>query len=104
MRAALALLALIASPALAHDHWINRQNLKDPTTGVLCCDHRDCHEIAHGGVREVVGGGYFVSETNEVIPERRVIWKSEDGLWWLCHWYKDGKKIVRCLIGPPPSN
>lgn len=94
---------LVASPAQAHDSWINRQRLVDPTTGEWCCNSGDCFEVKKGGVTEVVGG-FFVSRTGETIPHRRVVWRSQDGAWWECLWHVDGNPRIRCLIGPPSGS
>lgn len=95
---------LLATPALAHDHWINQPHIKDPLTGAHCCSaHKDCNPVKIGGVREVAGG-FFVATTGEVIPHGRVLWESRDGSWWQCLMHKDGKPVVRCLIGVPPGS
>ena len=103
MRKLFVVVVLVASPALAHDDWISQQRLVDPISGEWCCDHKDCAPVQKNGVQEVPGG-YFVYKTGETVPYRRVVWKSPDGAWWLCHMYKNGKPVVRCLIGPPPGS
>jgi hypothetical protein len=96
---ALAGVLVLAPIALAHDSWISDRGLTDPVSGQWCCNQHDC---APEQVREV-GGGYLV-QTGEVIPFRRVIWKSQDGRWWRCRRYQDGNESTRCLIGPPPGS
>ena len=102
---------LIASPALGHDTWISRNDLKDPQSGHPCCDHRDCAEVRPGGVKHVAGG-YLIADTEEIWPTSRVVWGSQDGKWWRCA-YSSGTPLgnlpgrrtsTRCLIGPPQIN
>lgn len=93
----------------AHDHgdgsWINHQNLRDPVSGEHCCNLNDCREEKV----EATAGGYLV-ETGEVIPSRRVVWRSPGG-WWRCR-YLGGEHTrpdqaagkTRCLIGPPQGS
>jgi len=95
---------LLTSSALAHDSWINQLRLTDPMSGQWCCNDMDCEAVPAGGVAEQQDG-YFIAETREVIAKERVIWKSQDGLWWRCrfmHGENAGK--TRCLIGPPPNS
>jgi hypothetical protein len=84
------------SLAAAHDSWISRNGLRDPVSGYWCCNHIDCRAEP---VREV-NGGYQV-ETGEVVPHERIIWRSQDGVWWRCRNMQTN--ATRCLIGPPPS-
>jgi len=96
------LLGLLASSfAAAHDHWISRNRMVDPQSGEWCCNHIDCDRVPTGGVREIFGG-YLVGETGETIPYQRVIWKSEDGVWWRCRNLRTN--ATRCLIGPPQGS
>ncbi len=95
-----AFVLLTGSFALAHDHWISNARMTDPQSGEWCCNHIDCAAVPAGGVRES-GGGYQIAETSETIPYQRVIWKSQDGLWWRCR--NLSTNATRCLIGPPPS-
>jgi hypothetical protein len=99
----IATLLLLAggSAALAHDHWINDKRLIDPVSGQWCCNKYDCAALPENGVAEV-HGGYSVAETGEVIPYKRIIWRSEDGSWWRCRNLQTN--ATRCLIGPPPAN
>jgi hypothetical protein len=90
-----------ASLATAHDHWISRNRITDPTSGEWCCNHIDCAEVPQNGVREN-GVGYVVAETGETIPYARIIWKSQDGSWWRCRNMRTN--ATRCLIGPPPGS
>lgn len=96
-----AFVLVTGSFALAHDHWINRQRMTDPVSGEWCCNHIDCAEVKAGGVGEVAGG-FMVTETKEVIPYTRIIWKSQDGQWWRCR--NLHTNATRCLIGPPPGS
>ena len=89
------------SLAAAHDSWISRNRLTDPTSGEWCCNHVDCAEVPAGGLAEKPGG-YEVAETGEVIPYQRIIWKSQDGGWWRCRNVRTN--ATRCLIGPPPGS
>lgn len=95
-------LVLVASTfAAAHDSWISRNRLTDPSSGEWCCNHIDCRAVPHGGVNEV-SGGYVISETGETIPYARVIWRSQDGIWWRCRNMRTN--ATRCLIGPPQGS
>ena len=91
--------ALTVSSVPAHDHWISRENLRDPVTGLWCCDERDTRE-ENDNVR-AVPGGYLIISTGEVIPNERVIWRSPGG-WWRSRNLGDG--TTRCLIGQPPGS
>lgn len=91
-------LALSATGAFGHDVWISRKHLVDPESRQWCCDEHDCEPLRAGEVREL-GASYTIAETGESIPSTRVIWRSEDGLWWRCRNLKDNS--TRCLIGPP---
>jgi hypothetical protein len=90
--------------AAAHDHWINHLRLTDPLSGQWCCNDMDCEAVRAAGIAEQQDG-YLVMETGEVIGKERVIWKSQDGLWWRCR-YTNGSNAgrTRCLIGPPPNS
>jgi hypothetical protein len=94
-------LLLGGSFAVAHDTWISRNRLTDPQSGEWCCNHIDCAMVPAGGVSES-SGGYLVGETGEVIPYQRIIWKSQDGVWWRCRNMRTN--ATRCLIGPPPNS
>ena len=94
------ILLLGISVAGAHDSWINRMRLTDPLSGQWCCNHIDCTSIP-GGVKEV-SGGYSVFETGEFIPHERVLWRSQDGVWWRCRNLQNNS--TRCLIGPPSGS
>lgn len=96
----IAMAMLIATGAFGHDSWINKRHLVDPQSRQWCCDEHDCEPLKTG-VKEN-GAGYIIAETGEDIPYARVIWKSEDGLWWRCRNLKDNS--TRCLIGPPPGS
>jgi hypothetical protein len=87
-----------SSLALAHDSWISRNRLTDPTSGEWCCNHIDCAAVPADGINEV-NGGYAVVETGELVPYARVIWRSQDGSWWRCRNMRTN--ATRCLIGPP---
>lgn len=58
------LLALLAAPALAHDHaftaaenaWLNRQYALD---GMKCCDETDAH-VGHHVEWRLIGGQYEI--------------------------------------------
>jgi hypothetical protein len=100
---AAALLAGAVSASRAHDHgpgsWINNEKLTDPQTGEWCCNLVDCREENV----TPVDGGYLV-ETGEVIPQKRVIWRSP-GSWWRCRYMSGAQEgQTRCLIGPPQGS
>jgi hypothetical protein len=98
-------LTVLMQCAKAHDHWINDARLVDPFTKEWCCNEHDCELINAGGVSETSGDSYLISETGEIFPAMRVIWKSGDGRWWRCR-YLGGDKAgqTRCLIGPVPNS
>lgn len=99
VRSMTVLILLFGAPmAAAHESWISGNNLTDPDTGAWCCNHVDCAALPNGGVKENTEG-VFVAETSETIPHKRVIWKSQDGLWWRCR--NMTTNATRCLIGPP---
>lgn len=91
-------LLLGATFAAAHEHWISENRLTDPQTGAWCCNQIDCAALPAGGIRESAEG-IFVAESSETIPHQRVIWKSQDGMWWRCRNMTTNE--TRCLIGPP---
>jgi hypothetical protein len=90
----------MAAPAIGHDSWISRQQLRDPASGEWCCNAIDCRAET---VREVAGG--YATEGGDVVPFARVIWRSPDGAWHRCR-YMSGPREgrTRCLIGPPPGS
>lgn len=89
---------LLARPANAHDSFISKKRLHDPSSKEWCCNHIDCAAVPVGGIAEY-GRGYLVTETREVIPYARVLWESDDGRWWRCR--NLDTNATRCLIGPP---
>lgn len=86
------IMALLAGPALAHDHWINHGKYLDPVTGLHCCDQHDCkplNEAAIEGVLRQPDGGMTVEG---VTFRRGQQHKSEDGKWYRC--------AQRCVFMP----
>ncbi len=106
----MALAIAVALPALAHDSWIARGNLRNPQ-GEWCCGDNDCAVMDEGTVSEMRGGLSFRGGAtvnghgnqrlfvNEVVPFSEVM-ASKDGLYWRCH-RSDGSR--RCTFGPPPG-
>jgi len=103
-------LPVLCASCWAHDSWISRDNLRDPLSGVGCCGDQDCEDLSKLGVTVTEQpSGFVLSDTNEQVEKRRVIWKSREG-----HWYRCFEKVstrggptwkrVRCLIGPPPQS
>lgn len=93
------LVLLSVTDAFAHDSWISRNRITDPATGEWCCNHLDCRPEK---VTAVEGG--YKTEYGDVVPHRRVIWKSPDGHWWRCrHLGGATPGATRCLIGSPPG-
>lgn len=102
----LALVLFLASPAIAHDHWINQGNYLSPVDGSRCCGISDCVELAPEAVRQIVGAspGYVWryqmpngDTRQEFIPQNEVQ-LSKDGGFWRCH-KPDGSR--RCFFVPP---
>jgi hypothetical protein len=93
--------------AYAHDSWINQNGLRDPQSKEWCCNDQDCERLDKNAVKELPNGNFYIVPSNEVWPEKRVLWQSADGAWWRCApIYNDDKGKVskpktRCLIGPP---
>ena len=104
MRAFLTFLALLVLPipVLAHEHWISRQQFRDPVSGAWCCNEHDCKVLDLRQIREtaggfLIGGMYFVTR-ERVLP-------SSDESYWACftnggtgaHEHQPG---IRCLFVP----
>lgn len=97
MRLLIALAALFATSALAHDSWINQGGFRN-AAGEWCCGEGDCFVVT--AVQTVtlptVGyrlpGGEFVP-LSEAQP-------SPDGQFWRCQ-RPDSSR--RCFFAPPPN-
>jgi len=110
---AIALVVLVTAAlrmARAHDSWINRDDLRDPISGVQCCGPADCEDLSIEGIKvtEEPNGDVTIADTGERVEARRVIWASPEGHWYRCSFFygESGAtmwKRVRCLIGPPPA-
>jgi hypothetical protein len=95
--AAALFLAPLASPAFAHDFWINHGNYTSPD-GVHCCGDNDCRALAPEDVKITPQGYALVN--GELVPFKEVQ-PSEDGKYWRCKRY-DGSR--RCFFAPMPSS
>lgn len=91
---ALAAIAWLATPAGAHDHWINHGGYKSPQ-GVHCCSSgKDCLPVPASEV-SATRDGYMLS-TGEVVPYSEAL-QSEDKDYWLC---KTMTGARRCFFAP----
>ncbi|HLN07928.1 MAG TPA: hypothetical protein VK281_03045 [Xanthobacteraceae bacterium] len=103
----LSMVIVASTPALAHDHWISRENLSDPVTHSVCCGEGDCEDLGDQGIAVRERGATFVlGDSGEQIEKNRVLWRSPNGHWWRCGYDArevDGSQhtVTRCLIGPP---
>lgn len=92
-------LCVLAAPALAHDHWINKGDYVSPRTNVHCCNaNQDCNPVPADQV-EVTPAGFFLRASGETIPFDEAI-KSEDENYWRC---ETVFKTTRCFFFPPPG-
>lgn len=86
--------AALATPALAHDFWINNSGYRSPVDGSHCCGNNDCRSFKEGEVKATPSG--YRLPSGEVVPlsEAQV---GEDGYYWRCKRY-DGTR--RCFFTP----
>lgn len=97
------ILALMAWPAFAHDHWINHGDYQDPVNHWRCCGDSDCEAVEPEAVKSVTGG--WLLPDGEIIPYARTI-ISEDQHDYICRWGSpmgNGSR-VRCLFIAPPGS
>jgi len=92
MRLALALLVLLATPSIGHDHWINHGKYLDPVTGQHCCDQNDCKRLSSAAIETVVRGPEGAMTVEGVTFRKGQQHKSEDGFWYRC--------ASRCVFTP----
>ena len=97
-RGAAVALVLFASPAFAHDFWINHGNYKSPADGTHCCGDNDCQALNAEDVK-ITPRGYALM-SGELVPFSEAQ-TSEDGAYWRCKRY-DGSR--RCFFAPLPSS
>jgi len=96
--AAGAMLLALASPAAAHDFWINHGNYSSPE-GVHCCGDNDCFVVPANDMQSTPRG-WLIKSLGEVVPFSEAQ-ASEDGAFWRCKRY-DGSR--RCFFAPQPSS
>jgi hypothetical protein len=94
---ALVALALLTTPAFAHDFWINKGHYKSPS-GEHCCGPNDCQRVDAQSVSITPRGYHLIG--GELIPFAEAQ-QSEDGEYWRCKRY-DGSR--RCFFAPQPSS
>lgn len=92
---ALAILLLLAVPALAHDgadNWIGRER-RTNAAGALCCGEGDCHAFGADQVTVKPDGYHFPD--GEVVGFSRAT-PSVDQFYWKCNWGGETK----CVFAP----
>lgn len=88
---ALGLLSLVATPAFAHDTWINRER-RTNAAGEWCCNVADCSVVQ----AKETPRGYLILDTGEEVP--RAEWSlSGDADFWIC---RRADKSIRCAFAP----
>jgi len=97
MHRSLLLLALMSTPAAAHDHWINRGDYKG-SDGQHCCGPNDCFRVPGDRIK-ATPRGYVLLDYNETVPYSQAI-PSEDRSFWRCKKW-DGSR--RCFFAPSNS-
>lgn len=94
-------LAMVISPAYAHDALPTAAQPEGWTYGWECCNLRDCRRLEHHSIRET-SAGYLVKATEELIPygDKRVK-RSRDEFFHQCTPAGDPKaKRSICLYVP----
>jgi len=98
MKRLILLVALVASPALAHDFWSNG----DPVpawTKKWCCGDNDVHRLYPGAVH-ILADGYHVDGLATVLPFSKAI-PSPDGQYWAFFRDEEGPEAhVSCFYAP----
>jgi len=104
-----------ATPAWAHDHWINWGGYRGPD-GVHCCGPNDCEAVPDPGVK-ITRAGYALSYrsqflewhsggvgvpvvVNETVPFTEAQ-SSEDSHYWRC---QRSDNTRRCFFAPQPGS
>ena len=91
----LALLLLMAVPAVAHDNptdWIGKERLKN-ADGQLCCGAGDCFPFEAAKIKTTPQG--YVFSDGQVIPFNKA-GPSVDRFFWRCIWSNETK----CVFAP----
>jgi hypothetical protein len=92
-------LALLASPAAAHDQWLDGEQV-DPVLKLLCCGPDDTRIVDNLVRFSADGDGiYFVDMPGFRIPFSRVQ-PSPDGHWWRSFDASEETWTIRCVFGP----
>ena len=84
----LAWYCILTGPAAAHDHWMSRQQFRDPVSGDWCCNEHDCQPLDSGQVHHVRGKvtvtiPYFGEDRRFTFTSRRIL-PSGDENYWAC--------------------
>ncbi len=94
MRAFLVVLfTTLATPAAAHDSWINWGGYKSPT-GEHCCGDNDCKIVPTDQVKATHRGYELLN--GEIVPYSEAQ-QSEDDHYWRCKRYNGSR---RCFFAP----
>jgi hypothetical protein len=93
---ALAVCALGATAASAHDIWINKER-RTNAAGEWCCNTYDCAAVPEEKIKVTPRG--YVLESGETIPHSNAA-MSGDGQYWQC---RRPDKSTRCFFFPPPG-
>ena len=99
----IAVLLLLATPALAHDSakWIQDRAIKN-AVGELCCGERDCASLAEGDIT-ITARGYYIKSLTETVPFNEALplpnIPEAGGKYWRCQWGGSRK----CFFAPPGS-
>ena len=100
-------LCFVLSPqdAGSHEHWMSRQQFRDPVSRASCCDEQDCVPLPDDSVRVIDDG--FLVEGKHVVARLRVL-PSHDEHYWACFNTEgtgahDRPESVRCFFAPLSS-
>jgi hypothetical protein len=95
-------LALSATLAESHDHWINHGDYQDPVYHWRCCGDHDCTPIEPSAVKMDAQGNYVLPDGATVEKSRMI--PSEDQWDYVCRWGSDtGEAHTRCLFVVAPG-
>lgn len=102
---AVGVLLYLAGPAPAQDRGSWFKSLKQPGTGVSCCDISDCKAVE---ARWQAGGWWMqLPDASWLeVPQAKVLQQpmSIDGEAYACTLVYDGDTLVRCFIPPSPGS
>ena len=101
---AIPMIAMLSSPALAHDAQPTAAKPQGWSYPFACCANYDCHEVSQTSISERPEG-YVIKDTGEVLAysDRRIKDSPDGEFHWCAHeaGLDAGKTI--CLFVPPSS-